>query len=305
MRPLVRRVPQLQRLAIFEAVATSGGFTAAARDLEISQPAVSRHMTALSRELGVTLFKRSGRTFVLTAHGRILADALATAFSTVEQALDQLVETREPFVFAVQPAMATSWVVPLLEQLEAAAETDIRLRIFDRASELDASDWDVAIVPGRAERPNWKVTLLFPEVVRPLASPALAAELGLDSESECTDLVGARLLHIDDVERPSMTWQQWFSEAGADIALPVPRVFYPTYPTVVQEALAGNGIVLGWQYLLSDLVDRGLLVPVGPSVERTDSGHHLCWTETRGDDRHRAILSLLQSEIAATNTLLS
>ena len=56
MRQLVRRVPQLQRLAVFEAVAVAGGYTAAAKDLGISQPAVSRHMAALSRELGVELF---------------------------------------------------------------------------------------------------------------------------------------------------------------------------------------------------------------------------------------------------------
>ncbi len=258
-------------------------------------------MTALSRELGVTLFERSGRSFVLTAHGRVLAEALGTAFTTVERALDQMAEARDAFVFAVQPAMATSWVVPLLEQLEAAAQTDIRLRIFDRASELDASDWDLAIVPGRGEWPSWEVTRLFPEAVQPLAAPNLAVERGLGSSSHASELIGANLLHIDDVERPSMTWQQWFTEAGLDVALPAPRVFYNAYPTVVQEALAGNGVVLGWRHLLSDLVERGLLVPVGPCVERADSGHHLCWRKTRGDDRHRAIRTLLQHEIGASS----
>lgn len=301
MRPLVRHVPQLQRLAVFDAVATTGGFSAAARTLEISQPAVSRHMAALTRELGVQLFARSGRTLRLTPSGRVLADAVSASFATLEEVLPSLVDQRDALVFAVQPAMATTWVVPLLDQLEAAAGCEIRLQIFDRRSELDGTGWDLAIVPGRGEWAEWDTTTLFPEAVRPLASPGYAAEHGLAPATAPADLAAANLLHIDDIERPSMTWQQWFAEAGSDVELSAPRLVYNAYPTVVQEALAGNGVVLGWRHLLNDLVDRGLLVPVGPLVEREQSGHHMCWRTGGADDRHRAILGLLQNEIHASS----
>lgn len=297
MRPLFRRIPQLHRLAVFDAVASTGGFTAAAKELEISQPAVSRHMTALARELGIELFERSGRSFVLTANGQTLADAVSTSFLSLERVVANLVDSREAFVVAVQPAMATTWVVPLLDQLEQAAATDIRLRIFDRRSELDSTGWDLAIVPGSGEWPEWESAKLFHEAVRPLASPSLAAELQLTENSGPDELIHANLLHIDDIERPSMTWQQWFDEAGSALQLPRPRLVYNAYPTVIQEALAGNGIVLGWRHLLSDLVERGLLVPVGPVVERERSGHHVCWHAGRADTRHRAVLRRLQKEI--------
>lgn len=299
MRQLVRRVPQLQRLAVFEAVAAAGGFSAAAIDLGISQPAVSRHIKALSNELGVELFERSGRSYVLTRNGRLLADALGDSFTHIERALDQMVDKPDALVFAVQPAMATSWVVPLLDQLEAAAGCDIQLRIFDRRSELDSSAWDLAIVPGSGRWPDWESTVLFREIVRPLAAPSFASEFGLSANTDPLDLVGKTLLHIDDVERPSMNWPAWFAEAGIEVDLPIPRLVYNAYPTVIQEALAGNGIALGWRHLLSDLVERGLLVPVGPSVERKHSGHHVCWRTHRGDERHKAILDFLQDEIGA------
>ncbi|MEL6982431.1 MAG: LysR family transcriptional regulator, partial [Actinomycetota bacterium] len=121
MRPLLRRVPQLQRLAVFDAVVTAGSFTGAAEALGISQPAVSRHMAALSRDIGSDLFERSGRSFVLTATGRTLADAVSVTLASLERTVVELVDHRDAFVLAVQPAMATSWVVPLLDQLEAAA----------------------------------------------------------------------------------------------------------------------------------------------------------------------------------------
>ena len=297
MRLLVRRVPQLQRLAVFDAVATTGGFTAAARALEISQPAVSRHMAALSRELGVVLFERSGRSFELTPAGHALAAAVDGAFVSLERMLAELDRQPGVLVFAVQPAMATSWVVPLLDQLEAAAEAEIQLRIYERSPELDSGGWDLAIVPGTGSWNEWESTMLFREAVRPFASPNLAAELDLTPDTPPHELIDHTLLHIDDVGRPNLTWSEWFAEAGAALEVPPPRLFYNAYPTVIQEALAGNGIALGWQHLLSDLVERELLVPVGPVVRREQGGHHLCWRRGHEGPRHRAILACLQSEI--------
>jgi DNA-binding transcriptional LysR family regulator len=301
MRPLIRRVPQLHRLAVFNAVASAGDFTSAARDLQISQPAVSRHMAALARELDIDLFERSGRSLVLTSAGRTLAEAVESTFSSLERVLSELDDQPEAFVFAVQPAMATSWVVPLLDQLESAAGVELRLRIFERSAELDSSDWDLAIVPGTGTWAGWESTMLFREAVRPFASPSLAAELGLGPETAPLDLAGHNLLHIDDVGRPNMTWKEWFAEAGEPLTPAKPRLVYNSYPTVIQEALAGNGIALGWQHLLSDMVERGLLVPVGPVVQRRHGGHHVCWRIGRADERHRAILDRLQADMAGSS----
>jgi LysR family glycine cleavage system transcriptional activator len=258
-------------------------------------------MGALSRELGVDLFEKSGRSFVLTPVGSLFAEAVAGAFDILERALDEVSADSGALVLAVQPSMATSWVVPLLDQLSAASGVAIRLQIFDRRSELDTRDWDLAIVPGSGEWTEWESTTLFREAVRPLASPSLARELGLGLHSAPADLLAGNLLHIDDIERPSMTWREWFEEAGSDVKPPPPRIVYNAYPTVLQEALAGNGIVLGWHHLLSDLVERGLLVPVGPIVRRDHGGHHLCWPVGRSDDRHQAILEELQQEIGASS----
>lgn len=301
MRHLLRRVPQLHRLAVFDAVASAGNFTSAARELEISQPAVSRHMAALARELGVELFERSGRSFVLTSKGRGLAEAVASAFSTLERALAESDDRPDAFVLAIQPAMATTWVVPLLDQLETAAGAEIRLRIFERSAELDSSEWDMAIVPGIGSWAGWESTMLFREAIRPFAAASLAAELGLGPDTTPAKLATKNLLHIDNDGRPNMTWREWFAEAGDPHAPAKPRLVYNAYPTVIQEALAGNGIALGWQHLLSDMVERGLLVPVGPIVQRRHGGHHVCWRIGRADDRHRAILDRLQSEIVGSS----
>lgn len=301
MRQLLRRVPQLHRLAVFDAVASAGDFTSAARELQISQPAVSRHMAALAKELGIDLFERSGRSMTLTGKGRSLAHAVERAFSNLERALGELDDNPDSFVLAVQPAMATTWVVPLLDQLEAVAETEIRLRIFERVAELDSGEWHMAIIPGTGNWAGLESTMLFREAVRPFAAPSLAAELGLGPDTTPTELNNHNLLHIDDDGRPNMTWREWFAEAGDAVTPFRPRLVYNAYPTVIQEALAGRGIALGWQHLLSDLVERDLLVPVGPIVQRRHGGHHVCWRVGRYDTRHSAILGHLQNEIVSSS----
>lgn len=61
--------PTLQQLRYLVAIADAGSFGAAADDEFVSQPALSAQIKELERKLGVTLFERSGRGAMLTAHG--------------------------------------------------------------------------------------------------------------------------------------------------------------------------------------------------------------------------------------------
>ena len=60
---------RLQELAVFVRVGESGSFTGAARDLNLSQPSVSRIMGELEARLGVTLLLRTTRRLTLTSAG--------------------------------------------------------------------------------------------------------------------------------------------------------------------------------------------------------------------------------------------
>ena len=284
MRPLLRSVPQIQRLAVFDAVATEGSFTRAASALQISQPAVSRHVAALEQRLGTRLFDRSRNTIRPTPDGRRLAEGVALAFEQLERTLAALAGPSGALVIAAQPAMATSWLVGNLDELAVEVGSEVLLRVFDRIGELDGTEWDAAILPGEGTWTGLAAHLLFTERVRPLASPALAATHGLGPDTPAAGLLAANLLHSDTAERPSMTWPQWFAASGVEAALPAPRVVYDRYPTLVQEALVGRGVVLGWEHLVGDLVERGLLVPVGPAVAHPEVGHHLVWRAGRDDD---------------------
>ena len=62
------------RLRAFAAVAREGSFSRAAEQLYVSQPAVSKHVAALEKELGTRLITRDRRGACLTPAGQVLAD---------------------------------------------------------------------------------------------------------------------------------------------------------------------------------------------------------------------------------------
>jgi len=101
-----RRSPSLLALRAFETAARRLSFTDAARDLHISQAAVSRHIRLLEAEIGKQLFRRLHRRVELTAAGQRLASELAAGFLRIHRAVEVArgVATRRPAVINRPPA---------------------------------------------------------------------------------------------------------------------------------------------------------------------------------------------------------
>lgn len=296
MRELVGRVGRLQRLAVFEAAARLGSFTAAARELGTTQPAVTRQIRALEASLGAELFARTPNRSELTPAGRAVHHELSGAFASVERVLAEIGARRDPLVLACPPGLAQQWLVPRIDQLQRAlGPDDLRLWIFDRDAELDSAPWDVAIRMGEAPDEHHDSVMLFPEEVVPVASVAVAARLGLGRGSTAAELLDAPLLHMDDGDRPWISWSQWFARFGVEIARQPGRVLFHNYPMVLQSAIAGRGVALGWRYLIDDLIDSGVLVPVGPAV-RSSRGYHVIWPAGTGTPTVAALVAFLVAQ---------
>jgi DNA-binding transcriptional LysR family regulator len=74
------------------------------------------------------------------------------------------------------------------------------------------------------------------------------------------------------------TWDSWLAARGE--AMPAPRrLIYPTYPLLLQAALAGEGVALGWRGLVDALIGEGRLVQLLPGIIRGDRGYFLCLPE--------------------------
>ncbi len=280
VRALIERVDRLQGLAVFEAAARLGSFTAAGRELGMSQPAVTRQIRALERRLGTSLFTRTANRSRLSDAGRRLRDHVAAGFDVIEAGLAELAEPSDAagtFVLAAHPGIAQAWVVPRLDQInEVLGDLDLRLWLFDRDVELADGSFDAAIRVGSGDFPGQDTRLLFPEVVVPVASPVVAHEHGLTADSSAADVYRAPFIHMDDGDHPWMTWSDWLATFDLTLTRSPGRVLFHNYPMVLQRALLGHGIALGWRPLIDAYVDGGALSVVGPEV-RSDRGYYVTW----------------------------
>jgi len=289
MRPIVAHVDRLQRLAAFDAAARAGSFTGAAAELSTSQPAVTRQIRELELALGITLFHRSANRSALTDAGRALADSIDLAFTGIERRLAEIRDPDPMFVLAAPPGFAQQLIVPVLEGLhDALPDVDVRLWLYDRDDELDSGTYDLAIRVGSGSWPDLDDVELFAERVIPVASISLADDLGLHAGSSPTEVLSAPLLHMEAEGRMWMSWAIWLEAFGLVLTPGRRRVLYNSYPIVVQRALAGGGVALGWQGIVSQLLDDELLVQVGPEVA-SDQSYWLTWPTRRSSD-HRVRL---------------
>lgn len=298
MRRLIDGVDRLQRLAVFEASGRLGGFTAAARELGMTQPAVTRQIRSLERSLGVELFVRTANRSTLSELGRRFHAHVSAGFDLIESGLGELAEHQGTFVLASHPGIAQQWLVPRLDGVqEALGDLDVRLWLFDRDDEIEAGGFDAAVRVGTGDFPGQSSHLLFAEAVVPVASPAFAAEHGLDAASTAHDVYDAPFVHMDDGDRPWMTWDDWLAHFGITLRRSPGRVLFHNYPMVLQQALAGRGIALGWRHLIDELVDGDALVVVGPEVT-SPRGYYLTWPRGPASHGVRALTEWLDAQVA-------
>lgn len=278
VHPLVSRLGRLQQLAVFEAAARRGSLTAAGAELGMTQPAVTRHVRALEAAVGAPLFDRSPNRVQLNQAGATLLHAIQTGFSTIDAGIDVIQGQVPAFVLAANPGIAQQWLVPRLDEIQTMfAPNDVHLRLFDRDAEADGGPFDIALHIGATTPSGTTSRDLLDEIVVPVAAPGYAEQHGLDGSTDPAELAHYDLLHLDPRDRAWMSWADWFDQHAGATPLRAPKVVFNNYALVLQNALAGRGIALGWRALLGDLVDGGLLCEVGPETTSKRSTYRLIW----------------------------
>ena len=111
-----RFLPSLSLLSAFEAAARTGSVTIAARELDLTQSAVSRQIRALENQLGVELFVRERQTIRLTLAGDAYAREIREALRRISTASLNLRANPDggTLTLAVLPAFGSRWLMPRL-----------------------------------------------------------------------------------------------------------------------------------------------------------------------------------------------
>ncbi|MFQ5623846.1 MAG: LysR family transcriptional regulator, partial [Paracoccaceae bacterium] len=169
-----RFLPPTHFLASFVAAARTGSFTRAARELSLTQGAVSRHIRALEDRLGVSLFVRDRQRVRLTDAGANYAREVREALDGIARASLALQANPEggSLNLAILPTFGTRWLAPRLPRflsLHTGVSVNLttRLRPFD----FNTDRQDAAIHFGKADWPGTGSVHLMDERVVPVASP--------------------------------------------------------------------------------------------------------------------------------------
>ncbi|CDG81063.1 bacterial regulatory helix-turn-helix, lysR family protein [Janthinobacterium agaricidamnosum NBRC 102515 = DSM 9628] len=271
----------LQALHCFEAAARHQSYTHAARELSLTQSAVSRQISSLEAFLGVQLFQRTRHGVLLTPPGAAYARQIAARLDGLERdTLDAMARQGggAALRLASVPTFATRWLMPRLSGL-ALEHPDITVHIdaFTRPFMFADTEYDAALYAGTPEQlakwPGTRTALLMMEDIVPVASPRLLAGRAGWRPGEI-----AALPLLQQSTRPE-AWRQWFDamQVGAELALHGPR--YELFSMLAMAAAQGLGVALLPRMLVEAELARGELAIVCDRPLRGQRAYYLITPE--------------------------
>jgi LysR family glycine cleavage system transcriptional activator/LysR family transcriptional regulator of beta-lactamase len=257
----MRRLYSLTALRAFEAAARTGSFTAAAGELSVTRPAVSKQVRQLEEDLGCPLFDRRGDGLAPTSAGRELFTGLTQSFDLIALTLDRL-RSRSALAgrvrVLVERDFASAWLAGhvgqfLLDSNGAAVEIVAERNGIFHMDE----DYSYRIFYGRAAAPvddRLEGRELCRWVDLPLCTADYAQAMGCRKDRAFDE---AHLLH----DRSHEPWTAWFESAGyaGKVDAGSGTVFNET-SLCLSAALAGSGIVIGDTFLAFRHIEAGMLV---------------------------------------------
>lgn len=264
------RIPPIQCLLTFEALARLRSVTQASEELCVTPSAVSHRVKQLEQIIGTKLFGRAD--FSLTSEGSEYLAHVREGLAILGRFPSQgALPGRRKLKLAVTPTFSRSILMPRLRQFtEAYPEIDLTLQVSIPLLDVVAEDADLTIRFGTGRYADVEHICLFKDEVTPLVSPAFLREHG--PFDTAADLEGLPLLRS-----PLEPWRTWFAAHDLDWPEPLEGSTFNDIGLMCDGAAAGMGVALVRLRLGAPWLENGTLVrPYARSVP-SPHAHYLCW----------------------------
>lgn len=269
-------LPSLNAIRAFEAAARLSSFKDAAEELRLTPSAVSRHIRALERALGVTLFERGFRQVQLTEKAQPYARRLTEAFRIIADSTEEVSaygpRRRRPkrVALSINAAFMNLWLADRLPRFRAASpECELEVSIHDDAGKGGNPQADLRILFTDDTDDDPSLVPLVSLIVLPVCAPSLTK--GPNALRNPADLARHRLLH----ENTTAWWEEWIAGEGVTGVDPKSGAIFHDPSLAVREAVNGGGVALADNIMAEDLLARGLLVTPFPIRRRIPSRYAL------------------------------
>ena len=297
-----RRLPSLNALRAFEAVARKLSFARAAEELFVTKAAIAQQVRLLEEEIGAPLVERSGRGLKLTEAGAAGAASLADGFAMLARGARAMREARGRafLVLNSTPSLAATWLVGRIVKFKTRhPEIDLLVDANPNDDSLEHGAVDAMIRWGDGEFPGLATTRLFKEEVFPVCAPRLVT--GDPPLKVLSDLSRHMLLHLEwnPAHLTWPTWADWLKAAGAADVDATRGVFFNQMSMAIAAAAEGQGVALASPATAADLLASGRLVAPFEMSMRTPFGYYfLCRPAEAESPRIRALRDFLVEEAA-------
>jgi LysR family transcriptional regulator, glycine cleavage system transcriptional activator len=264
------RIPPIQCLLTFEALARLRSVTQAAEELCVTPSAVSHRVKQLEQIIGTKLFGRAD--FSLTTEGNEYLAHVREGLVSLQRFPSANAPTgRRKLRLAVTPTFARSVLMPRLKHfLDAYPEIDITLQVSIPLLDVVAEDADLTVRFGTGRYSDVEHVCLAKDEITPLASPAWLRENGPFTSVE--DLQNQPLLRS-----PLEPWRTWFAAHDLDWPEPTEGSSFNDIGLMCDAAAQGLGIGLIRTKLGAPWLESGQLVRLFERSVPSPHAHYLCW----------------------------
>ena len=294
-----RHIPSLSALQAFESAGRLSSFSRAARELNVSQSAISRHIRSLEEELGVALFQRIDQRVSLRPAGSRYIRAIRGCLDEIEASTFDLKTGRHDsgaIHLMTPPTIGARWLVPRLPEF-MSRHPQIQLKLSVKADPVDFGNaaFDAAIAFGEQPPSHIGFEQLTEGELIPVCSPRLGlrpkADLGL------AELKRYKLLELGSDRSWRVLCQQNRVKSFDEDSIQR----YEYFDAGIQSAISGEGILLVQPFLVIEHLKNGALTLASSQKYKSESFYYFCFTRPkRISDSIRLFATWLKEEFVAT-----
>ncbi|HEY6641535.1 transcriptional regulator GcvA [Povalibacter sp.] len=292
----MKRIP-VGPLRAFDVAARTLNLSSAAVEMNVTHAAVSRQVKQLEQRLGVKLFERLPRGLKLTVHGALLAEGTRQAFDRLARAIEDVSAptVRRKLTISTFASLSARWLMPRVQSFaHRFPDADLQVVTSARLADFAREDVDIAIRFGKGNYPGLHVVPMFQPRDIVVCAPSLLQERKL---ATFADLTHFQLLHDDNYE----SWEHWLAAAGAKGVSARRGVICGDRNSMLEAALAGQGIAITSSVFAAAELERGRLVQVFSNAVRSEySIYAVCLPRRLNDPLIAGTIEWLAHEATAS-----
>lgn len=248
-------------------------FNKAAKELCVTQGAISRAIQRLEDHFGRPLFDRTARGISLTDAGQFYLKRIGGSLKAIEQASAELgsQSARLRFSLSVAPTLASNWLLPRLPDFQRR-HPEIRIEFvpYSKHENFNGATPDAIIRHGAGEWKNAASEYIIGRELLPICHPERLRALRFRTPEDL--LTQPLLFHTNSPD----SWRHWFAAQGLADARPLLAAGFDQVNILTQAVIADMGIAIVQRCLITEALASSKVAPALDRPFKITKGYYLC-----------------------------